>query len=225
MKRSREVSPVRMGARPVAYETHENGGRFMNLYNTITFYIRETAANLRDFEPSGKIVEMRCATRSQKTCKMLQFAAASVSCSVKLPTRFLNWCVANYEKLNLHWEVVNHQAGSMKNNGGTYTKQCFGKGSKVPATWLSCVRSGVVPDKSMDDWWKFECSHRCLNCGYGDERHDLYCVSAGHLYWESKKSNQSRGHMRKHCFKKEKYGLKIGKCLCRVYKFHKPHCL
>lgn len=87
-------------------------------------------------------------------------------------------------------------------------------GKKVQGTWIVLYLAGVLPPQTKSGWELFECSHLCL---------DKRCLASAHLVWESKATNQSRGHMHEACRKACSHGC--GQMLCVCQRLHFPPCV
>lgn len=123
---------------------------------------------------------------------------------ITIPTTVIDCIITNAKEVNpsLRW--------------GLHTAR---NSCKVPAKWIVCWLNSVYIDQTKIGWETFECSHRCIESNLTVGQH---CIDANCLVWESKASNQSRGHMANICFKACSHcGIRL--CLCQS--LHDPSCL
>lgn len=101
------------------------------------------------------------------------------------------------------------------------TQSAKAQSCKVEVKWIICYLHYIMPDiKEDDDAWKsFECSHLCVEAGLQDQ--GLHCIDPNCLYWESKSTNQNRGHNATLCVKECTH---CGDFLCDCQNIHFPPC-
>lgn len=90
---------------------------------------------------------------------------------------------------------------------------------KMQLTWVVCYLNDIFPDKTQEEWRFHECSHLCISYGLPPETE---CISSGCLCWESKPTNQARGHCSDLCMKKCTH---CPNYLCICQKLHTPWCI
>jgi hypothetical protein len=83
---------------------------------------------------------------------------------------------------------------------------------KVACHWVVAWLHKIKPDQSIDGWERFELSERCIS---------PTCITPDCLVWESKSTNQSRGHM-KNCCRKQCSHCSTRLCVCQA--LHTPPC-
>lgn len=99
-----------------------------------------------------------------------------------------------------------------------------GKDVRVPVYWIVCYLHSILPPENQPGWECYECSHCCIE--YYEQRAEggkkRACVDARCLVWESKTSNQGRGHAAEYCCKPCKH---CEEPLCRCANLHTPPCM
>lgn len=97
------------------------------------------------------------------------------------------------------------------------------KSKKYSMTWLICYLSNILPNKNIDMWEYFQCSHLCIQYGLPK---GYYCIDPRCLVWEDASTNQSRGSKSKGinlCTRKCGHDG-CSKIVCVCSNLHDPHC-
>lgn len=115
----------------------------------------------------------------------------------QLPCTIISRMIEVQQEYNLSYTVVKQQA--------------------VPPTWIVCYINNIRPDKSVEGWKNFECSHTCISYAIQEKWN---CIDPACLVWEAKNVNQSRGNQ--FCVNKCFHGC--GKSICECNNLHDPPC-
>lgn len=189
---------------------NEHAGRFSDLVATLDLCKLALGAANVDYMLQAVINARAPVNMLNRTGGNCLVAGIANDGRYQIPLAILNWIFANQVAMQLPFRVARN------NNSWT-------GGSKVTLTWIACYIARNLPNALVGGWTFFQCSHRCLTCGFGSTRPDLMCVDDTHLHWENPPTNQSRGHTSTVCCRACHCGC--GQTICLSNLIHVPNCI